>query len=917
MSSRPGRNPPIPPSLRPGFAPLPSIPPSAPPSENTQRRPLQPQNAPNMAPMNGSGPTSPRRRGHHRSISHPFVLPSAVGGKKRDKAAVEHGWDSDSDSDDMPFHLPSLATSPRKDAPKKVPGNNVLEGSCPTCNSTVRWPRNSEVFRCTACLMVTDLQDESPSKGKEPGDRDLEDEPPARTPPMSVSRLNNMINGDVSAYLDRLLAPWPGSDQTRHGRHHHPNGDSSTHASRPDHLPLPRDPRNRSLSASSGQERFDVTKENANLSIPPKPHWENNASPVRNRAHSDVQSGSKADRPPQETARPADEKVTDREHQPKVFQRVENYIITAFKGCNTLNSSFSTHQSSIRSASSGSPPKMKFDHSTLKKPEYNAPVFEPDAKTLLLGDLAENSSWWMHEWARVEGHFPPAAKQKGKEKAKDKTKEKPKEKSKEKAQPKSRLVSSRSPRINWTEVAQWYHLILTAGSTWAEQWATKKPDPGNSERDRARNKRWESINPSVIEKEIMESRIHLQRTLMKATENLLKRPRRVPTKAEDTRWLFILLANPLLSSPGSYAQYRTTQPLPRDGRRPSRPKDSGRPTTRDGKSPHKDNSVAAARSNSSSNHYGLLKRILGLMANLSNDCHHYFVSWYCRFPTGLFERLVELVGGFLTYRLTRQHGRKRPEVAKDSNELIPSFASAAGNTPAALHASLNRRSPPKKPDKKKESPIVYAEDWQIRAAARTMSLLFTANLSHVSCKADGASSDSRAVRAANLAGNHAEQRQDYVVPISSFYNTLLDYSDLLADFEIWESRSSKFSFCQYPFLLSIWAKIHIMEHDARRQMEVKAREAFFNSILNHRAVSQYLVLKVRRECLVEDSLRGVSEVVGTGPEEIKKGLRIEFLGEEGIDAGGLRKEWFLLLVREVFDPHHGESHPYASSLQRT
>ena len=89
-------------------------------------------------------------------------------------------------------------------------------------------------------------------------------------------------------------------------------------------------------------------------------------------------------------------------------------------------------------------------------------------------------------------------------------------------------------------------------------------------------------------------------------------------------------------------------------------------------------------------------------------------------------------------------------------------------------------------------------------------------------------------------------------------------------------------------------------------MEVKAREAFFNSILNHRPVSQYLVLKVRRDCLVEDSLRGVSEVVGSGQEEIKKGLRIEFLGEEGVDAGGLRKEWFLLLVREVFDPHHGK-----------
>jgi E3 ubiquitin-protein ligase HECTD2 len=32
---------------------------------------------------------------------------------------------------------------------------------------------------------------------------------------------------------------------------------------------------------------------------------------------------------------------------------------------------------------------------------------------------------------------------------------------------------------------------------------------------------------------------------------------------------------------------------------------------------------------------------------------------------------------------------------------------------------------------------------------------------------------------------------------------------------------------------------------------------------------------------------------------------LEFVGEEGIDAGGLKKEWFLMVAREVFDPNHG------------
>lgn len=47
-------------------------------------------------------------------------------------------------------------------------------------------------------------------------------------------------------------------------------------------------------------------------------------------------------------------------------------------------------------------------------------------------------------------------------------------------------------------------------------------------------------------------------------------------------------------------------------------------------------------------------------------------------------------------------------------------------------------------------------------------------------------------------------------------------------------------------------------------------------------------------------------MVGSGQGDIKKGLKIDFIGEEGVDAGGLRKEWFLLLIREVFDRAHGE-----------
>ncbi|KAL9551824.1 hypothetical protein PS6_004806 [Mucor atramentarius] len=68
-----------------------------------------------------------------------------------------------------------------------------------------------------------------------------------------------------------------------------------------------------------------------------------------------------------------------------------------------------------------------------------------------------------------------------------------------------------------------------------------------------------------------------------------------------------------------------------------------------------------------------------------------------------------------------------------------------------------------------------------------------------------------------------------------------------------------------------------------------------------RASNPYLVLCVSRDNLIDDSLRQLAQ----NELDLKKSLRIEFVGEEGVDAGGLRKEWFLLLVRSLFDPQYG------------
>lgn len=68
-------------------------------------------------------------------------------------------------------------------------------------------------------------------------------------------------------------------------------------------------------------------------------------------------------------------------------------------------------------------------------------------------------------------------------------------------------------------------------------------------------------------------------------------------------------------------------------------------------------------------------------------------------------------------------------------------------------------------------------------------------------------------------------------------------------------------------------------------------------------------IKIRRERLLEDSFR---EVMRQTPEDLKKRLMIKFEGEEGLDYGGVSREFFQQLSHEVFNPAYG-LFKYASS----
>ncbi|KAF2404924.1 hypothetical protein EJ06DRAFT_552396 [Trichodelitschia bisporula] len=71
-----------------------------------------------------------------------------------------------------------------------------------------------------------------------------------------------------------------------------------------------------------------------------------------------------------------------------------------------------------------------------------------------------------------------------------------------------------------------------------------------------------------------------------------------------------------------------------------------------------------------------------------------------------------------------------------------------------------------------------------------------------------------------------------------------------------------------------------------------------------------LQLQVRRDQVFLDSFRSL---YFKKPDEFKYGkLSIRFHGEEGVDAGGVTREWFQVLTKQMFDPNYALFNPVAS-----
>ncbi|GMF18350.1 unnamed protein product [Phytophthora lilii] len=121
-----------------------------------------------------------------------------------------------------------------------------------------------------------------------------------------------------------------------------------------------------------------------------------------------------------------------------------------------------------------------------------------------------------------------------------------------------------------------------------------------------------------------------------------------------------------------------------------------------------------------------------------------------------------------------------------------------------------------------------------------------------------------------------------------------------------ERMLSEMSFCDFPFVLDAASKSKVLQIDSDLEQRARVQDAVLSRsiLMMDGAPSPYLILKVRRENIVEDAMQQLVHL-SSSAETLKKPLKVKFVGEEGIDEGGVQKEFFQILIRQLLDPAYG------------
>uniref|UniRef100_A0A8C3U4A5 HECT-type E3 ubiquitin transferase n=1 Tax=Catharus ustulatus TaxID=91951 RepID=A0A8C3U4A5_CATUS len=170
---------------------------------------------------------------------------------------------------------------------------------------------------------------------------------------------------------------------------------------------------------------------------------------------------------------------------------------------------------------------------------------------------------------------------------------------------------------------------------------------------------------------------------------------------------------------------------------------------------------------------------------------------------------------------------------------------------------------------------------------------------------------------------HRVNERGQVIQYDRFYiHEIQDLIDIRNDYANWFQQQVlgmltdiPVIICTYPFVFDAQAKTTLLQTDAIIQMQMAVDQAHRQNLSSlflpvFESVNPCLILMVRRDNIVGDAVEVLRK---TKNVDYKKPLKVIFVGEEAVDAGGVRKEFFLLIMRELLDPKYGMFRYYEES----
>lgn len=148
------------------------------------------------------------------------------------------------------------------------------------------------------------------------------------------------------------------------------------------------------------------------------------------------------------------------------------------------------------------------------------------------------------------------------------------------------------------------------------------------------------------------------------------------------------------------------------------------------------------------------------------------------------------------------------------------------------------------------------------------------------------------------------------IPSSLFSNDILSEflytkQNLETELTFFLKNSKEFYFISYPSILNLTLKSRILFEFLGYSQDNVARIHIQRALLEGRPATQrdvQLYLDVSRDNLIEDTLNQISRL---STDKLTLKLNVVFKGEQGVDAGGVSREFFYLLCNNMFSPDYG------------